>query len=438
MRRNRLSFAILLLTCSTFYAANGAFAESKYKVIYSFQNTDGAHPTSDLTLDAAGNLYGTSGGGNGTECNGGPCGTVFELERTPTGWKHHVLYAFQGGNDGGLPLAGVTFDSAGNLFGTTSFLGPEGYGTVFKLTPKSNGGWTEEVIYSFSLTGEAGNTPDTDLVFDNQGNLYGTTANSSTGQACINGCGAVFELAPQVDGSWTETTLHAFTGSPDGGDPSSPVILDSAGNVYGVTEIGGTGVCFPQTLYEEELNCGTAYKLEPGAGGWKESIIYNFVRGGGNAVYPSGALNFDENGNLYGTSFAGGNGYGSVFELHPREDGTWWQSQQHMFYGKPDGRELFTDFAVLVLGRLVMDPQGEIFGVNTFGGAEFGGVVFKLQAGKSGWRTTILHAFPSTGSAVVVNPGLVSDAEGHLYSVTQYGGSTSCSGGCGTVYEITP
>jgi uncharacterized repeat protein (TIGR03803 family) len=414
------------------------------KVIYSFHGgSDGAGP-GPLTLDAAGNLYGaTGGGGIGTGCGGGPCGTVFELERTEDGWKKRTLYSFRGGNDGGWPGAGVIFDNSGNLYGTTSVAGSGNAGTVFKLAPSSKGEWTESVIYSFSSYGGAGGSPQTDLVFDNQGNLYGTTSNGGSGAGCFgdNGCGAVFELTPHADGSWTETTIHSFAPPPDGGNPSSGVILDSAGNLYGMTEYGGTSLCRPFTdLAFTDLDCGVVYKLTPpkSGGNWTESIVYNFARGGGHAVYPSGGLLFDR-GDLFGTSQAGGNGWGTVFELHPQQDGSWRQSDPHLFYGNPDGREAPMQVES-VLGRLVMDEKADLFGVNSWGGANGSGVVFELQRMKDGWRPRILHAFASSGDNFNIKTELVLGSQGHLYGATRAGGiETACNGvGCGTVYEVTP
>src|SRR5215471_6147297 len=137
---------------------------SGYNVIYSFKGApDGAGPMSDLTMDAAGNLYGTtSSGGTGTACNGG-CGTVVELKPTSKGWDEQVLYSFTAGTDGIDPEAGVIFDSSGNLFGTTAEGGSDQVGTVFELTPTQNGGWRETVIYSFSYYGSAGQNPKFDL-----------------------------------------------------------------------------------------------------------------------------------------------------------------------------------------------------------------------------------------------------------------------------------
>ena len=166
----------LLLALASGAEKPAAAKPASEKIIYSFTGgSDGANPQSDLILDGAGNLYGTTSQG-GVGCNGQGCGTVFELKRTQDGWKEEVLYRFNGGTDGASPAAGVIFDNAGTLYGTTSF-GGDGYGggTVFRMTLKPTGGWTESVIYTFHLNDKAGNHPAADLAIDAHGSLYGTT-----------------------------------------------------------------------------------------------------------------------------------------------------------------------------------------------------------------------------------------------------------------------
>jgi uncharacterized repeat protein (TIGR03803 family) len=407
------------------------------RVIYSFTGgADGASPASDLILDGPGNLYGTTeGGGTGTACTDG-CGTVFELKRTQSGWNEQVLYSFQGGKDGALPGAGLIFDSAGNLYGTTSSNFGSECGTVFKLAPNGKGGWTESVLYSFDCKGSAGLYPSSDLVFDSQGNLYGTASQGGGGKCNVffgYTCGAVFELTPQSNGSWTESTLHQFAGPPnDGGYPLSGVVLDSAGNVYGMTFAGGTGTCEVRGY----LGCGFVYKLTPSHGGWTETQIYVFPRGGGFARNPSSALILDKDGDLAGASQFGGDGFGTVFQLRPSQGKLWDQSVLYRFYG-PDG--LYPN------GKLAMDAQGDLFGVTDQGGtgASFSGTVFELERPKAGrWRERVLHSFVGGNDGAFPSAGPVLDGQGHLYGTTFQGGTgTLCNSnnlGCGTVYEVTP
>lgn len=399
---------------------------SNEKVIYSFQaGSDGVYP-SDLTIDSEGNLYGTTSEGGEPTCvyygsTWAGCGTVFELKRTADGWKEEILYRFnaKGNNVGGaLPAAGVTFDKAGNIYGTTYGNPNEcGQGNVFKLAPDSHGGWTETVLYSFTCEG-AGYNPDSDLVFDAQGNLFGTAQD------------AVFELIPQADGTWKEETLHVFNGSPDGAVLSSAVVLDSSGNLWGTSTSGGTGRC---QRFVFTPGCGIVYKLTPTSGGkWTETVVYDFARGGGNAVSPSGGFILESAGHLFGTTLAGGDGIGSVFELTQAQKG-WKQNVLYRFYGSPDGE--------FPSGQLEMNSAGAVFGVAPRGGKNGYGILFEVESSKTHGRTEkVLHSFAGGSDGAYPYAGVVSDSHGHLYGTTSVGGTgTACNNyGCGTVYEVTP
>ncbi len=434
MRRKNFWIAagcILALTGLLPVVSSGASPASKEEVLYSFTGApDGAEPMSDLTIDSAGNLYGTtSRGGTGNACNGG-CGTVFELKRSQGGWKEEVLYNFTGNSDGASPQTGLIFDSAGNLYGTTP-------GNVFELSPKAHGEWTETVLYSFNFSSD-GVSPVGALVFDRSGNLYGAnSAGVGNGNACFDsGCGSIFELTPKSGGSWTETTIHKFfEQSPDGAVPASGVVLDRAGNVYGATLYGGTGSCRAGNPWGYISGCGTIYEASPGAGGtWTESVLYSFDRGGGLAVYPSGGLSFDESGHLLGTSTVGGDGLGTVFELSESQKTGWHQSLPYIFYGAPND-------GITPVGRLLTDSEGNWFGVTSTGGAgrDGGGTVFELERLNGGWNEEVLHRFQGSDDGRTPRAGLVRDSQGHLYGTTQFGGTgAGCNSGCGTVYEVTP
>jgi hypothetical protein len=154
-----------------------------------------------LIFDATGNLDGTSGG------DGSP-GAAFQLTPTSTGgWTYHLLHRFTGGNDGSTPNGPLIFDSAGNLYGTTGGGGVYGYGNVFRLTPNSNGGWTEHVLHQFT-GGKQGAQPAAGLTHDATGNLYGTTYYGGNLSNCSSGCGVAFELTPNSNGGWKEIVLH--------------------------------------------------------------------------------------------------------------------------------------------------------------------------------------------------------------------------------------
>lgn len=423
---------------------SGALPASTEKVIYSFQGgVDGGQPLSDLTLDAAGNLYGTtSRGGTGTACGSTGCGTVFELKRTNDGWKEQVLYSFVYSGDGAIPGAGVIFDNSGILYGTTEAGGTSDGGTVFKLVPNSKGGWSESVIFSFDYgSSSTGMAPAADLVFDDHGNLYGTASQGGSGGTSCNtyGCGTVFELTRQADGSWTETTIHKFEpNSSDGEVPSSGLVLDSAADVYGMTLYGGTGRCDRGGINNNAYGCGTIYELTPSFGGSWTETVYSFTRGGGFGIFPSGGPLLDELGRLFATTQQGGDGFGTVLELRELQKKGWQQSVLHRFYGDLDG--------IQPTGRLAVDANGNLFGVSYYGGSastRFGyGTVFELERSGDGWTERLLYRF--TGGSDASNPqaGLVLDKQGHLYGTTQYGGTgPACNGGnggCGTVYEVTP
>ena len=199
--------------------------------LYSFSGADGEGPFSGVIRDAAGNLFGTAiqgGGGPLYLCPNG-CGTVYELSPSATGWTENTIYVFQGGSDGATPVGGLILDAFGNLYGTTSAGGVPSGGTVFRLTPSSNG-WTHTVLWSF--IGFQG--PYATLTMDTAGNIYGTT----TKDGPQYGLGSVFKLAP-VNGGWTETDLYQFTGGSDGWYPVSTVSIDQQGNLYGTASWGG-------------------------------------------------------------------------------------------------------------------------------------------------------------------------------------------------------
>jgi uncharacterized repeat protein (TIGR03803 family) len=287
------------------------------QVLYSFNgldgNQDGIEPFGGLVRDASGRLYGTTYEGGAYNA-----GTVFELVPGTGGWSESILHSFAGPPDGKWPVEGLTLDAAGNLYGTTVSGGsttigncdPDGCGTVFELVKGTDGGWTEKIVHSFddSANGGDGGGPFSVLTFDAAGNLYGTTSVGGT-----YGAGTVFELSPTKSGEWTESILYSFGISvSDGTNPYAGVIFDSAGNLYGVAHQGP----LPPYLY------GNVFELSPAGGGvWNETVLHTFGIGT-DGQYPLGALIFDAYGNLYGTANAGGVGFGTAFEL-TASNGTW-------------------------------------------------------------------------------------------------------------------
>jgi uncharacterized repeat protein (TIGR03803 family) len=250
-------------------------------VLYSFAGgADGANPQNNLIMDAAGNLYGTTG-----VFQGGAPPTVFALSRSGGGWTNKVLYRFAGTN-----YAGLTMDPAGNIFGAS-------LSTVFELSPDGNGGWNPIVIHTFRDSVYLQGTP----VLDEAGNLYGTT---SAGGA--KGYGKVYKLSPRKKG-WTFKTLHSFQGGDnDGNRPLAGIVLDAAGNIYGTTVYGG------------KSNLGTVYELVAplGKGSYNAKLLWSFS--GTDGAHPFGNLIMDSGGNLYSTTQVGGSdGDGVAFEVTP-------------------------------------------------------------------------------------------------------------------------
>jgi uncharacterized repeat protein (TIGR03803 family) len=270
--------------------------------LYTFPDTTthGYQPYGTPTFDSAGNIYSTTytGGAYGNSNTGG---TVYELSpQSGGGWSQRVLHSFGNGTDGSFLHGEVILDSSWNIYGTTAGGGAHGMGTVFELIHQPGGAWREKILHNFT-GGVDGAGPGTGLIFDNAGNLYGT----SGGGGAHSG-GVVFELAPQSNGSWKETVLHSFGSGIDGNSPICTLIFDSAGNLYGTTFFGGT------------LSGGTAFELSPqSGGGWKEKVLHNFgASGDGNG--PLAGLTFDSAGNLYGTTQGGGSASeGTVFQITP-------------------------------------------------------------------------------------------------------------------------
>jgi uncharacterized repeat protein (TIGR03803 family) len=401
-------------------------------VLYSFKGgSDGQYPISRLVFDTAGNLYGTTGSGGTSTCNGnkGGCGTVFKLApNSHSGWTESVIYKFKGGSDGDDPWAGLTLDSTGNLYGTTVLGGTGqstfnclyGCGTVFRLAPGSHGTWTESILYNF--TGSDGINPQGELIFDSAGSLYGTTRYGGS-----SGSGAVYKLTP-ASNSWTQSVLYSFTGRTDGADPLSSLIFDKAGNLYGTAALGGS--CAG--------GCGVVFELvSNGNGSFTENVIHTFVGGAGDGDAPTAGLVFDQAGNLYGTTGGGGksNGpVGVVFELSPSSGGQWTETIVHVFAGSIDGAHPSSG------GALVIDKANNLYGTTIEGGIANtnttlqAGTAFELTPGASGqWTKSTIYSFPSTDG---MNPNgkLIQDASGNFYGSTFYGGTY----GLGQVFKLAP
>jgi hypothetical protein len=391
-----------------------------------FDGNNGANPVGSLLLDASGNLYGTAAGG-GSSCaayGSSGCGIVFELTPSPNGmWTDSTLYSFTGGNDGMAPNSGLVRDSQGNLYGETSASGGSqicaggGCGTVFRLTPSPNGTWTEKIVYSF--TGTDGVEPVGGLTFDAAGNLYGVAFYGGNIDGC--GCGTVFGLSPTLSGQWTETTLHVFGGGDDA-NPWGSLVFDPQGNLYGTATDNSTG-----------FN-GEVFELSPVAGGgWSHNVIYALGQGNptnsSEGVWPFAGLTIDARGNLYGTSYGGGIAdEGLVFMLTPGAGGAWTFSVIYNFQGGADGQ--------LPYSRPVFDTAGNLYGTTTQGGGSpvcnvgtlnLGcGTIYELTPAPGGtWKETVLHAFTGGTDGTDPQAGLILDSIGNLYGTAAYAGDNN-------------
>ena len=402
--------AILALLVAGF-AGRGAAAQET--VLWSFQqnHVDGTSPNGGLVMDSEGNLYGATSTGGANDY-----GIIFELSpKSGGGWTEKIIYdpqpeTGQVAGPGGLvfdtkgnlygvggtgifelsPAAGGTWtyqpiytpsgltnpsglnggliiDAAGNLYGTSSGGGTyESYGTVFELSPKSGGGWTETILHSFNDNNVDGWHPLAGLLLDSKGNLYGTTNNGGA-----HDLGSVYELTPGAGGVWTEKILSSFGGTYNGYYPTGTLIFDEVGNLYATTSSGGTS---------NTDDFGTVFELSPQANGtWTEQILHGFAENATDAGNPFAGLLFDaKKVNLFGSTLHGGPYYyqvaantdGAIFELLPQASGGWAEQVLHFF-----GATATDGFAPN--GNLISDAKGNLYGVTTSGGEYGFGTVFE-------------------------------------------------------------
>jgi len=371
-----------------------------FRVLHTFTGgADGANPQAGLTVDAAGNLYGTAQNG------GAGYGTAFELKRSAGGRTFEVLHTFASGADGAAPIARLMPGPQGRLYGTTS-QGGGGGGTVFDLaaTPKLYPR-KETLLYAFTNAGNGYQPSSGDLNFDAAGNVYGTTSAGGV----YNG-GTVFKLSRTKNG-WHETVLYSFGQIGDGAVPYAGVIGDAAGNLYGTTSAGGSA------------GDGTVFELTPKGSVWSETIIYSF-QGQTDGLVPYAGLTSDGAGNLYGAATDGGSaGGGTIFELTP-SGGVWSFSTIFSVPGWGISGPFRTP---------VVDASGDIFATTHCDGTYSSGSVFELTRSGNTWTYLSLHDFTggSDGQYVFSNP--VFDSHGDVFGTTQVGGA-----GYGVVWEVSP
>lgn len=411
-------FANFMREVFTIFAAigllvSGVSAAGTAQVIYSFAGgVDGEYTDTDLVIDSANNLYGTSV--QGGQFNSG---TVFQLAPSGSDWTHTVLYSFRGGADGGEPYKGVTLGANGEIYGTAGVgglhAGPctdTGCGVVFQLS-KSGGTWSYKVIHRFT-GGNDGYGPGAGVTVDSSGNVYGMTP---TGGA--NGFGVVYQLKPAASGNWTENVIHTFTGGADGlGGSAGRLVLDAAGNVYGLCTVGGAN------------GAGTVFKLTPTqAGEWNVTTLYAF-KGEPDSGSPYGALAADAHGNLYGTTYyAGSNDLGTIYRLS-RRNGIWTETGLYSFKGGTDGSG--------PISNLVADADGNLYGTTSEGGAGCScGTIFKLTLTGSRPVYSVVYRFQGAPDGAFVYNGMVADSAGTaLYGATVHGGIYNE----GAIYKFTP
>jgi len=402
-------FMAVIMLAGTLFAS-----EAKEAVLHNFGvGSDGQAPYGRVISDAAGNLYGTTafGGTSGL-------GIVFELTNlgAPAGWTETVLYNFAGGSDGSRPYGGLIFDSAGNLYGTTYYGGTSSDGTVYQLTPPGarGGAWTETVLYSFA--GYDGMGPQGDLIFDQAGNLYGTTSGGGSRQSD----GFVFQLTPPTvqGGAWTEHVLWNFY-SIEGTSPRAALTFGKNGWLYGTLANGG----------RPRARAGAVFRLKPPpAKGtqWSERTLYTFS-GGADGYGPLCSLVLFK-GSLYGTTVKGGaSNSGVIFQLTPpaSHHGPWVETVLHSFTCGSDG--------CLPWAGLTMDKNGVFYGTTQYGGLPSnGGTVFRLKQESGTWTESVLFSFKSSSNQLPAADLLLGD-RGTLYGTTIGSGMNA-----GMVFKLVP
>jgi len=372
-----------------------------FSVIHTFTLAEGGYSSTGVTIRENA-LYGATA-------------IVYQLTHSGSNWSFSSLAALPGSS------SRVVFGPDGHLYGTSNILGMYGAGTVFKLTPQLGPCkdaacyWTVNDLHDFGL-GTDGREPYGDLIWDQQGNMYGTTGYGGTQNCDFGSCGTVYELTPSGNG-YTESVLYNFSG-PDGANPSAGLVFDNKGNLFGTTRYGGSN------------GVGTVFELTyvPGVG-WTEHVLYSFQNASDGEV-PAGGLIFDASGNLYGTTSDGGSGGGgTVFELSPAGD-NWAFKLLYSFtsiYGPGCGPT----------AALTLDGADNLYGTTYCDGPENGtGNVFKLSNTQNGWVYTSLHDFTGGTDGLWPKSNVSIDTDGTLYGTTRNQGDEFC--GCGTVWMIKP
>jgi len=401
---------VVWVLASLLILASSAWGSTE-RVLYTFTNgTDGGIPinSGQLAFDQSGNLYGT------TEL-GGDCGngTVFQLTPGNPQWTETVLHSFCGA-EGFYPYAGVIFDKAGNLYGTTTSGGTSGGGTVFRLSP-SRSGWILNTLYNFTV-GADGGGPYGGVILDKTGNLYGTAVAGGVNDCRGEGCGTVFELINSGH-SWNYTVIHSFTND-DGAYPYAGLVMDKKGNLYGTTQSGGVN------------GMGVVFQLTNSGGAWTANVLHSFGDSG-DGQFPGYAKLTLHHGAVFGTvPFGGTNGQGIVFKL-VKAGSAWKEKILYSFKGGEAGS--------IPYAGLKFDKHDHIWGTTVHGGgtvcqAPNGcGTIFKLTPTEGGWKEHVIFKFVGDNGAIPLD-SVIFDATGRLYGTTSQGGDNDT----GIVFRVRP
>jgi uncharacterized repeat protein (TIGR03803 family) len=445
--------------CGTAFKISNPTTSPAESVIYSFTGgSDGSYPHASLIQASDGNLYGTTYGGGSSGCGGAGCGTVFKISNPATSPTESVIYGFTEGADGSNPYASLIQASDGNLYGATAGGGSRGAGTVFKISDPTTSP-SESVIYSF-LTGNDGINPNASLIQASDGNLYGTTSYGGP-----NGAGTVFEISNPTT-SPVESVIYSFTAGSDGGRPLASLIQAFDGNLYGTTQFGGSGgwgtvfkISNPTTSPAESViyvftlidgakpyasliqasdgnlygttqfggpnRIGTVLKISNPTTSPTESVIHDFT-GGADGDWPQASLIQASDGNLYGTTYYGGsNNLGTVFKIsNPMTSPA--ESVIYSFMGGSDGSN--------PLASLIQASDGNLYGTTYYGGSGaciFGGcgTVFKISNPSTSPTESVIYSFAGGADGGYPQASLIQASDGNLYGTGSLG--------WGTVFRIS-
>jgi uncharacterized repeat protein (TIGR03803 family) len=364
---------------------------------------DGTDPPAGVTFDRAGNIFGTTFYGGANDSVDGGDGTIWEI--TATG-AYEVLHSFGGGADGIGPAAGVTIDTVGNMYGTTTGGGLNGSGMVWEITKAGE----YKDLHDFG-SGSDGSEPTAGVTVDSSGDLFGTT--SKGGAHGTDGSGGTGGMVWEITAAGKYKDLHDFGSGIDGEYPEAGVTLDPSGNLYGTATEGG--------IYSNgDYGCGIAWEITKG-GVYK--VLHEFGKGK-DGQNPYSGVTLDAAGNLYGTAFAGGRypatgaGGGIVWEITTAGD----YRDIHDFGNGSDGYFPLT-------GEVILDRLGNVYGAVGSGGLKEAGMVWEIT--KAGAYKD-LHDFGSAKDGQGPNGNVSLDSADNVYGTTHAGGAY----GDGTVWVI--